>query len=146
MMAYSAQGFIGYDGDIFTIYKESRLNHYHVEFYTYHLWLKYFQSHINAKYIPLWYSGELPYIKIWCGQYEIQIFYDDKYDICLLKNNGQCSTDSFPIDITTWLSAKGYKWNSYSDNQNNSFYNFGHHFDSEEETFEAVGDLLEKLK
>lgn len=147
MMAYSVQGFIGYDGDIFTIYKESRLNHYHVEFYTYHLWLKYFANLANnAEYIMLSYSGELPYIKMWRGKYEIQIYFDDKYDICLLKNNGHCSTDNFSSEISVWLSDHGYKRDNYTDNQNNTVYYYGCHFDSEEETFSAVGDLLEALK
>ncbi len=146
MMEYSKQGFIGFDGDIFTIYKESRLNHYHVEFYSFHLWLKYFKNAINVTYIPLWYSGERPYIQIKQSTYAIRICFTDKYDISLLKNNGYCTQNDFPEDLTTWLADNGYKWNNFTDNQNNTCYCYDCRFDTEEETYKAVGDLRNELK
>lgn len=146
MMEYSQQGFIGYDGDIFTIYKESRLNHYHVEFYTYHLWCKYFANSINVEYIPLSYSG-FPYIQILCGKYEIQIYFDDqKFEICVLKNNGQCTESNYPEGLRVWFIGNGYKWDSYNDNQDIEYHYYGCRFNSEEETYNAVGDLLDELK
>ena len=147
MMDYSEQGFIGYDGDIYTIYRQSRLNHYHVEFFTYHLYLKCRQYGMDVQYNELRYSGYLPSLYTFVNanrrKHEIKIvFYDDEYEIELLRNDGKCSESDFSDEVKRILSVKKYVW-YYEDDE---YKYFGRKFKTEDETYQGLCDLLEDLQ
>ena len=149
MMRISNQGYIGNDDDKnYYIYGESKLNHYHVEFFTYHLWCKKIKA-LSEKYFldGNYYWSKvlrpLPYIGLnLSNNNEIRIWFEgQRFEVGFLKNNGECCKSDFSSNLKEILIRNNFEWRNEDD-----FYYYGHFYFSENATYKAVSDLLEALK
>lgn len=56
LFEYSQQGFIVFDYDSLMLLKESRMSHYHVELYTYSLWVNQLMNEVLPPFNDKWYN------------------------------------------------------------------------------------------
>ena len=155
MMGYAKQGFIGYEGGSYTIFSKYKANSYHVEFFTYHFWLKWLKSNSSWK----WRRFENVHyedpsdtdiqpgiyferISIGGKYYSIYIYFeDDKLEINVCLREGKASESEFAQSVKDVLSQQKYIWNYASDD----FKYFEKCFDSEQECYDGFCSLYEEL-
>lgn len=157
MFKISKYGFIAFDKDQLLILRSWFRNSYHVEFYTYHLWLKFFADKITG-FFPLFeahyveqYTGEIaPYIQLSGYTYKQYGYHIDirasldndwalkSFVVSFVPDNEK--RIDYPEAIAALLSGKKFKKNTI-----NNCYDYEYTYQEERDIPEKIRELCQEL-
>ncbi len=126
LIRYCEQGFIRYKSEVdILLFKQSQLNHYHSEMYTYDLYLKeltdqnLFNPFSKCSYYAVKGGDDTAcaYIHGWTykkKRFEFNIYFDNEankpFKVWFCKSRGTNEYENYPKDVRTSLESLKYKW------------------------------------